>query len=75
MPNPAATRRHHRWLLLVPFGWQVALAPWANGVQTRPLGLPFPMAWQLAGIVLSTLVIGAVLALDRRTASPRTDDA
>ena len=75
MPNPAATRRHHRWLLLVPFGWQVALAPWANEVQSRPLGLPFPMAWQLAGIVLSTLVIGAVLALDRRTASRRTDDA
>ena len=55
--------------------WQVALAPWANGVQARPLGLPFPMAWQLAGIVLSTVVIGAVLVLDRRTPMPRTDDA
>ena len=73
MPNPAATRRHHRWLLLVPFGWQVALAPWANGVQARPLGLPFPMAWQLAGIVVSTVAIGGVLLLDRRTAPPRMD--
>lgn len=66
MTTPAAPRRQHRWLLLLPFGWQVALAPWANEVQVRPLGLPFPMVWQMAGIVLSTLVIGLVLALDRR---------
>lgn len=75
MPNPAATRRRHRWLLLVPFGWQVALAPWANGVQARPLGLPFPMAWQLAGVVLSTVVIGVVLALDGRAVTRPADGA
>jgi len=66
MTTPAAPRRLHRWLLLLPFGWQVALVPWANEVQVRPFGLPFPMVWQMAGIVLSTLVIGLVLALDRR---------
>ena len=32
----------------------------------RPLGLPFPMAWLMAGIVLTTAVIGLVLVLDRR---------
>ena len=70
-PAPAAPRRHHRWLLLIPFVWQVALGPWANGVQLRPLGLPFPMAWQMAGVVLTTAVIGLVLVLDRR-AQPAT---
>ena len=75
MPNSAATRRRQRWLLLVPFGWQVALAPWANGVHARPFGLPFPMAWQMAGVVLSTGVIGLVLALDKRADATRTDGA
>ena len=65
-PAPPTTGRHHRWLLLVPFVWQVALVPWANGVRLRPLGLPFPMAWQMAGVALTTVVIGLVLALDRR---------
>ena len=65
---PAAPRRHHRWLLLLPFVWQVALVPWANGVRLRPLGLPFPMTWQMAGVVLTTAVIGLVLVLDRRAA-------
>ena len=67
MSIPPAPRRPHRWLLLLPFVWQVALVPWANGVQARPLGLPFPMAWQMAGVLLTTAVIGLVLALDRRT--------
>jgi len=49
----------------------VALVPWANGVGLRPLGLPFPMAWQMAGVVLTTAVIGLVLLLDRR-AGPLT---
>jgi hypothetical protein len=35
-------------------------------VRLRPLGLPFPLAWQMAGVVLTTAVIGLVLALDRR---------
>jgi hypothetical protein len=65
-PASAARRRHHRWLLLVPFVWQVALVPWANGVRLHPLGLPFPMAWQMAGVVLTTAVVGLVLVLDRR---------
>jgi hypothetical protein len=66
MTSAKPVRRLHRWLLLLPFGWQVALAPWANGVDARPLGLPFPMAWQMAGVVFTTLVIAAVYALDRR---------
>jgi hypothetical protein len=49
-------------------------------VRLRPLGLPFPMTWQMAGIVLTTAVIGLVLVLDRRAAPvasppPGEDDA
>jgi len=40
--------------------------PWANGVQAHPLELPFPLAWQMVGIVVTTLVIAGVHALDRR---------
>jgi hypothetical protein len=36
-------------------------------VRLRPLGLPFPMAWQMAGVVMTTALIGLVLVLDRRT--------
>lgn len=58
-------RASHRWLLLVPFLWQVALAPVVNDVALRPFSLPFPMFWQMAGIVLTTVVIAIVLRLDR----------
>jgi Protein of unknown function (DUF3311) len=59
------TRKAYRWLLLVPFLWQAALAPWSNGVQWRPLGLPFPMAWQMAGILVTTAVLWCVYRFDR----------
>ena len=58
--------RPHRWLLLLPFVWQVALVPWANRPEPRPLGLPFGMAWQMAGVVFTTAVLALVAALDRR---------
>ena len=53
-------------LLLLPFLWQLGLAPWANGVEWAPLGLPFGMAWQMAGIVFATLVLGLRFKLDDR---------
>ncbi|MCU0757594.1 MAG: DUF3311 domain-containing protein [Steroidobacteraceae bacterium] len=67
--TPGAARprsRAHRWLLLLPFAWQVALVPLVDDLALRPLGLPFPMAWQMLGIVFTTLVIGVVFAIDRR---------
>jgi hypothetical protein len=56
----------HRWLLLVPFLWQVGAVPLVNDIAWRPFALPFPMAWQLAGIIVTSLVIGLVFRLDRR---------
>jgi hypothetical protein len=64
-PAPAP-RRLHRWLLVLPFVWQVGLAPWSNGVDLRPFHLPFPMFWQMSGILFTTLVIALVFRLDRR---------
>ena len=63
-------RAWYRWLLLAPFVWQVGLAPLVNDVSWQPFGLPFPMAWQMAGIVIASLAIGVVYRLDRgRTAA------
>lgn len=52
-------------LLLLPFVWQLGFASWANGVEWRPLGLPFGMVWQMAGIVFATAVLALRFALDR----------
>jgi Protein of unknown function (DUF3311) len=65
--NAATARRTtHRWLLLVPFVWQVALIPLVNDVPLRPFSLPFPMFWQMLGILVTTGVIGVVMSIDRR---------
>ena len=61
-----ARRAAHRWLLLLPFVWQIALIPVVNDLPLRPFGLPFPMFWQMLGILVTTAVIGIVLRLDRR---------
>lgn len=69
----SAPRRLHRWLLVLPFVWQVGLAPLVDDVPLTPFHLPFAMFWQMAGIVFTTLVIALVFALDRR-AGPDPDD-
>jgi hypothetical protein len=56
----------HRWLLVLPFVWQIAMVPLVNDIVWRPFGLPFPMVWQMAGIVFATLVIALVHDLDKR---------
>jgi len=53
-------------LLLLPFIWQLGLAPWANEVEARPFGLPFIMFWQMAGIVFASIVLYARYRMDRR---------
>jgi len=61
----------HRWWLLLPFVWQVGLAPLVNGVAVRPFGLPFPMVWQMLGVVLASVCIAGVYRIDRRSERPR----
>jgi hypothetical protein len=66
--NSSATvaRRRHLWLLCLPFVWQLGFAPVVNEVGLKPFGLPFPLVWQLAGVVFSSLVFALVFHLDRR---------
>ncbi|WP_343228524.1 DUF3311 domain-containing protein [Sphingomonas colocasiae] len=65
--TPTAQRpRRHRWLLLLPFLWQVGMVPLVNEVAWRPFSLPFPMVWQMAGIILASIVIAIVFAIDKR---------
>lgn len=61
-----SSTRSHRWWLLVPFVWQVAAVPFVNDVPLRPLSLPFPLVWQMLGILVTTAVIAYVFAIDRR---------
>lgn len=62
----AAPQRPHLWLLVLPFVWQVACIPLVNDVAMRPFGMPFPMVWQLAGVVFASIVFAVVFHLDRR---------
>lgn len=66
-PEQAPARRAtvHRWLLVIPFIWQVALVPVVNDVKLAPLHIPFPMLWQMLGIVATTIIVGVVFRLDR----------
>lgn len=59
-------RYAHRWLMVVPFIWQIALLPFVNSAQVRVFSLPLPMVWQMAGILVATAVIAFVYWRDER---------
>jgi hypothetical protein len=61
-----SSRRRYRWLLCLPFIWQVLMVPVVNDVAWRPFELPFPMFWQMLGVIFTSAVIGLVYAQDRR---------
>jgi uncharacterized membrane protein len=69
MTSVASARgsRTYRWLLVLPFVWQVALVPVVNDVSFAPLHIAFPMTWQLLGVVFTTVVIAVVFRLDRKS--------
>ena len=69
----APGRRWHYLLLLVPFAWQVGMLPVANEVRWSLAGIPFPMLWQMAGIVVATVAIGLTYHIDRRRAGTSTE--
>jgi uncharacterized membrane protein len=63
---PVKGSHAYRWLLVVPFVWQVGLAPAVNGIAFSPWHIPFPMAWQMLGVAVTSVVIAVVFRLDRR---------
>ena len=73
-------RPWHRWLLAIPFIWQIGFVPLVNDIAYRPFSMPFPMVWQMAGILVTTVVLATVFALDKKfepddtaTAAPRDE--
>jgi hypothetical protein len=60
--------RAHYWLFGVPFVWQLALAPYVNDVVIPGCPIPFPMLWQMIGIVLTSAIIAVVFRIDQRGA-------
>lgn len=63
-------RRH--WLLLViPYLWIVFAIPLVNRIHYEPAGIPFLMLWMAAGVVVTSLSVGAVYSIDRRRRKSR----
>lgn len=58
--------RPYRLLVLFP-ALVILGAPWlANRVEPRIFGFPFLLAWIVGGVLLTSLVMGIILVLDRR---------
>ena len=60
------TGRRYRWLAVLPPAWMLLGVPFANRVEPTILGLPFLLAWLVAGVVMTTPILGIVWWLDRR---------
>jgi hypothetical protein len=72
--DPPRRRRALYWLLALPFVWQLALAPLVNDVVIRGCPIPFPMLWQMIGVVLASATIAAVYRIDQRDEAAQVDD-
>ncbi len=77
--TPAASHappsRRHRWLALLPALHALAGVVLANRVQPFVLGLPFFMAWTIAGVLLAALVMAAIYRLDPANRGDAEDGA
>jgi len=60
----AKPRKWHRWLLLAPFAWQLGAAPFINDVEIPGVPVPFPLIWQMLGVILTSVVIALVFRMD-----------
>lgn len=67
--------RRHRLLLVLPFVWQVGLIPVVNDIPYAPWHIPFPMLWQMLGVVFTSLVIALVFRLDKRAGVSDEDES
>ncbi len=58
--------RRHRWLALVPPLAILVGVPIVNGLRGYVLGLPVLLFWILCCVLLTSLVMAVIGALDRR---------
>ncbi len=66
-------RPHHALALLPALGIFLGV-PWANRVRAYVLGLPFLLFWIVACVVLTSVVMSVVDALDRAERRGRGPD-
>ena len=59
--------RRHRWLAILPAVGILGGVPFANRVEPYVLGLPFLLFWIVAWVLLTSVIMGIILALDRRS--------
>lgn len=55
----------YRWLALLPAIGMLGGAPFANRVEPYVAGLPFLLFWILVWVLLTSVVMGLIYALDR----------
>jgi dolichyl-phosphate-mannose--protein O-mannosyl transferase len=63
---PPARSRAYRWLAILPALGMLGGVPLVNGVHLYILGLPFLLVWILACVLLTSVVMAVIGALDRR---------
>jgi hypothetical protein len=59
-------KRPYHWLALLPALGILGGVPFANRVHPYVLGLPFLLFWILCCVVLTSVVMAAIAALDHR---------
>jgi hypothetical protein len=62
-------RRPYRWLALIPPAGMLGGVPFVNRAAPHVLGLPPMMAWTIAWILVTSIVLGVIFALDNRDRS------
>ncbi len=67
MSDSGITFRVHHLLALLPVIGIVG-APWfANRVEPFVLGMPFLLAWIVGWVLMSSVIMGVITLLDKRT--------
>lgn len=62
-------RRAYHWLALIPPVGMLGGVPFVNRATPHVLGLPPMMAWTIAWILVTSIVMGVIYALDNRDRS------
>jgi len=59
-------QRPYHWLALIPPLGMLIGVPFVNRGRPHVFGLPPLMAWMIAWILLTSIIMGVIFALDRR---------
>jgi Protein of unknown function (DUF3311) len=59
--------RRHRWLAILPALGMLGGVPFANRTDPYVLGFPFLLFWIVAWVLLTSVIMGIILALDQRS--------